>query len=89
MKIRSAKELFLAGALPLVLLAGTVTSPSHAGQSDQSASSRNIQLAAVSDGSVVKKTLKRRTYLGHAPYICGPSGFGQTSSCFLRASFRK
>ncbi|RFB79847.1 hypothetical protein DYH55_10380 [Methylovirgula sp. 4M-Z18] len=23
-------------------------------------------------------------YLGHAPYICTPSGFGQTSRCFPR-----
>ncbi|TCN33174.1 hypothetical protein [Sinorhizobium americanum] len=26
----------------------------------------------------------RTTYLGRAPYICTPSGFGRTSSCFLR-----
>ncbi len=25
-------------------------------------------------------------YLGRAPYICTPSGFGRTSSCFLRSS---
>jgi hypothetical protein len=23
-------------------------------------------------------------FLGHAPYICTPSGFGRTSSCFRR-----
>lgn len=25
-------------------------------------------------------------YLGRAPYICSPSGFGHTSRCFLRSS---
>jgi hypothetical protein len=28
----------------------------------------------------------KRLYLGRAPYICGPSGFGQRSRCFLRSS---
>lgn len=26
----------------------------------------------------------RTAYLGSAPYICSPSGFGQKSRCFLR-----
>lgn len=26
----------------------------------------------------------RASYPGRAPYICSPSGFGRTSSCFLR-----
>ncbi len=26
------------------------------------------------------------SYLGRAPYICSPSGFGHTSRCFLRSS---
>jgi hypothetical protein len=29
------------------------------------------------------RTMKA-TYLGRAPYICTPSGFGQKSGCFLR-----
>jgi hypothetical protein len=28
--------------------------------------------------------LVRESYLGRAPYICTPSGFGKTSRCFLR-----
>jgi hypothetical protein len=28
----------------------------------------------------------KKVYLGRAPYICGPSGFGTKSTCFLRAS---
>jgi hypothetical protein len=27
-------------------------------------------------------------YLGSAPYICTPSGFGERSKCFLRSSVR-
>ena len=27
---------------------------------------------------------KRTAYLGNAPYICSPSGFGRKSACFLR-----
>nr|WP_051000058.1 hypothetical protein [Sinorhizobium fredii] len=36
--------------------------------------------------AVTEQTVKlvRTTYLGRAPYICTPSGFGRTSSCFLR-----
>ncbi|MBB4188586.1 hypothetical protein [Sinorhizobium terangae] len=28
--------------------------------------------------------LERAAFLGRAPYICTPSGFGSTSRCFLR-----
>ncbi|AWI60422.1 hypothetical protein [Sinorhizobium fredii] len=41
---------------------------------------RNKQVAATQ--RAVK--LVRTTYLGRAPYVCTPSGFGRTSSCFLR-----
>lgn len=36
--------------------------------------------------AVTQKTtkLERTAYLGRAPYICTPSGFGSTSRCFLR-----
>ncbi len=27
----------------------------------------------------------KRVYLGRAPYICGPSGFGRKSTCTLRS----
>ncbi|WP_018238382.1 hypothetical protein [Ensifer sp. BR816] len=41
---------------------------------------RNKQIA------VTQRAVKlvRTSYLGRAPYICTPSGFGRTSSCFLR-----
>lgn len=31
-----------------------------------------------------KPKLVRSAYLGRAPYVCTPSGFGSTSRCFLR-----
>jgi hypothetical protein len=36
--------------------------------------------------AVTQRAIKlvRTSYLGRAPYICTPSGFGRTSSCFLR-----
>jgi hypothetical protein len=33
-----------------------------------------------------RKVTAANLYLGRAPWICTPSGFGQTSSCFRRAS---
>jgi hypothetical protein len=40
-----------------------------------------------------KRTLPVRLagsgYIGKAPYICTPSGFGRTSDCFLRPKFRR
>jgi hypothetical protein len=33
---------------------------------------------------VLPATLTSSSYLGRAPYICTPSGFGRTSGCFLR-----
>ncbi|WP_133304814.1 hypothetical protein [Mesorhizobium sp. DCY119] len=36
--------------------------------------------------SVLPVRLTSGVYAGRAPYICTPSGFGRTSSCFLRGS---
>jgi hypothetical protein len=38
---------------------------------------------ARTSASAVSRTA---TYLGSAPYICSPSGFGERSKCFLRTS---
>lgn len=44
----------------------------------------------VADGDDIVEPLPARkrvtAYLGRAPYICSPSGFGHTSRCFLRSS---
>ncbi|MDQ0323388.1 hypothetical protein QO002_005594 [Pararhizobium capsulatum DSM 1112] len=38
----------------------------------------------VNGTKVVSQTAITVTYLGRAPYICTPSGFGRKSSCFAR-----
>jgi hypothetical protein len=35
---------------------------------------------------VIGQERLKRVYLGSAPWICSPSGFGRRASCFLRAS---
>jgi hypothetical protein len=56
-------------------------------------SALEIALSKASDKqvSVSKKAesfpvIQKKVYLGRAPYICTPSGFGKKASCFLRAS---
>jgi hypothetical protein len=46
---------------------------------------KHVRLALLS-GKGAAATPARKIYLGQAPYICGPSGFGHTSKCFARAS---
>jgi hypothetical protein len=41
-----------------------------------------------SSSKVISRTVVTATYLGRAPYICTPSGFGRKPSCFTR-SFTK
>ncbi len=35
---------------------------------------------------VIGQERLKRVYLGRAPWICSPSGFGRRANCFLRAS---
>ncbi|WP_133123836.1 hypothetical protein [Phyllobacterium zundukense] len=39
---------------------------------------------AIKNVRVISETVVKARYLGRAPYICTPSGFGRTSSCFAR-----
>ncbi|HEV7317251.1 MAG TPA: hypothetical protein VGO04_01395 [Ensifer sp.] len=50
---------------------------------------KQLQVAEAEEDIVEPAPTRRRTtaYLGRAPYICSPSGFGHTSHCFLRASY--
>lgn len=50
---------------------------------------KQLQVAAADEDIVEPTPMRRRTtaYLGRAPYICSPSGFGRTSHCFLRTSY--
>lgn len=47
-----------------------------------------IKVTGAEEDVVAPPATRKRTtaYLGRAPYICSPSGFGRTSHCFLRAS---
>lgn len=48
------------------------------------------KLVRIAEGDDIVEPLPARkrvtAYLGRAPYICSPSGFGHTSRCFLRSS---
>jgi hypothetical protein len=64
----------------------TATVPSASTKSGYPVGS--IDKRSTTDDRRSKKTMHARFvsdgYLGRAPYICSPSGFGRTSSCFLR-----
>lgn len=49
---------------------------------------KQLQVAEANEDVVAPQPVRKTTaaYLGRAPYICSPSGFGRTSHCFLRAS---
>jgi len=49
----------------------TISVPTQVAKVEEPASRSTVRVASSS-------------YLGRAPYICTPSGFGQTSRCFLR-----
>lgn len=36
-----------------------------------------------------KVAARKNPYLGRAPYICTPSGFGKTATCFLRSNLKQ
>lgn len=47
-----------------------------------------VKVVEADEELIETQPTRKRTaaYLGRAPYICSPSGFGRTSHCFLRAS---
>ncbi|WP_104662940.1 hypothetical protein [Ensifer adhaerens] len=49
---------------------------------------KGLKVAEADEDIVEPAPIRRRAtaYIGRAPYICSPSGFGRTSRCFLRAS---
>lgn len=47
-------------------------------------SSRPVAAAMQEENAVASLSESRPTYLGSAPYICTPSGFGRKAQCFLR-----
>jgi len=71
------------------LVAATVAVPSgHAGESDEmvSGKSKVEQTSSAATEAHPVRIAMDQSYLGNAPYICTPSGFGNKARCFLRAS---
>lgn len=76
----------LTSALSLMVVA----SASQANSSEREIKSVSLVQSAKPTKVGYTKTNRRstrKTYLGSAPYICSPSGFGRTSSCKLRVSY--
>ncbi|RDL50813.1 hypothetical protein BLJAPNOD_01938 [Ensifer sp. M14] len=70
---------------PLFASAGSKAVTSTAGVAPKEG--KLIRVAQEDDIVEPLPARKRVTaYLGRAPYICSPSGFGHTSRCFLRSS---
>ncbi|MFC6488397.1 hypothetical protein [Nitratireductor sp. GCM10026969] len=85
---------FIVPAICLSMLAGCAAMPDTTMTSSVSVEAEE---SAAAPAPQLKKTVRHKKsagqpavkvasarYLGRAPYICTPSGFGRTSSCFLR-----
>ncbi|WP_312363065.1 hypothetical protein [Ensifer sp.] len=70
--------------------AGMAESPLFASAGPKGAAVKAGKVIQVADGDDIVEPLPARkrvtAYIGRAPYICSPSGFGHTSRCFLRSS---
>ena len=83
----------LASAAVAVLTSGCVMMPDTmatvssvstvSGYPEMSINKRQAASDKTSKGTVLAKPVSH-SYLGRAPWICTPSGFGRTSGCFLR-----
>jgi len=82
----SQRILAIAGAaFLLVPIAGCLQTGSNATVSSLNAVSAYMDPATVEKPVV---TVASSQYLGKADYICSPSGFGRTSTCFERSARR-
>lgn len=77
----------------VLLISGCVSEPDRATVSSVSTETHYPNIAvrkgkAPAFQKTTKETLPVKvanySFIGRAPYICTPSGFGRTSSCFLR-----
>ncbi|WP_331372403.1 hypothetical protein [Sinorhizobium chiapasense] len=82
--VRGVFALFLAAAV-----SGCSATPDQSIRT--SSLTRQVGYSALSKPAAAKQVvvqraakLERAAYLGRAPFICTPSGFGSTSRCFLR-----
>jgi hypothetical protein len=90
---RPARHIRIAFAAFLAVAAAGCSASSGIGSAAPSASAKvgypGVQIArtAVEPKKAVARSTFSATksaYLGRAPYICTPSGFGRTSKCFAR-----
>lgn len=88
----SVKHVLTASAFS-VLVSGCALAPDTATVSSISTGSRHpvmfpgkktVKVPEKVSASVLPVRVASYGFLGRAPYICTPSGFGRTSGCFLR-----
>lgn len=79
-----ARGLFVAG---VIALAWAPVQASAAGADSRTELASLVQPPVAADAAKTEKApvKPRPVYLGRSPYICTPSGFGRTASCFQRA----
>lgn len=93
MKISSISHLKRHAAIAisgLLLAVGAGTSPAAADGYRKVISPRAQEAASMwskPKAALAKKNRTKEAYLGRAPWICTPSGFGQTARCFQRAKY--
>ncbi|HSM97330.1 MAG TPA: hypothetical protein VLT91_14905 [Rhizomicrobium sp.] len=83
--LRNGAKLAVVTALALAA-ASIVAAQAHAGDT-ASQSTQNAQAANVRHEQ--NNAPEAEPYLGTAPYICTPSGFGSKARCFYRASIHR
>jgi len=74
-----------AGVIAILIGLGSAGA-ADAEEGAEAVKSRQPVAAQASAKRVAARTDAKRVYLGRAPWICTPSGFGRTASCFERAS---
>lgn len=77
--------------LPLGVAAWFVVPPAHAAEDSEAsrAQPKAGQTPAVEMQVEPAPVLAQQEFLGKAPWICTPSGFGAQARCFTRASLQR
>lgn len=92
-KFKVIRRLKLRGIVRLALIAAfcaavpmnmAVAQSIPAEQGSQNVTKQSDAKKKIIKSKSVSAKFARPIYLGGAPYICTPSGFGHTSQCFLR-----
>jgi hypothetical protein len=82
------REVLLAGAILLLASPAAATPLSSAeGWRAEESSSAWIPPRQSPEPEKTSRTDQKPRQLGRAPYLCTPSGFGRTATCYLRADY--